>query len=79
MFDVYSLNLDGEVHSAVLSGPLFLEVGETLTLQVVSGEEKLMVKAKVHSVAQAASLMTVTLVDLDQQSLGLLAKVDLDS
>lgn len=66
MFDVRSFDLEGAVQSAVLSGPLFLEVGEALTLRVVNGKDKVDVRAKVHSVTAEDQLMTVHFVDLDE-------------
>ena len=67
MFDVRSYHLDGEIQSVVLSGPLFLEVGELLTLRVLSGNDKIDLQAKVHSVAADDQLMTVHFIDLDER------------
>ncbi len=78
MFDVRSVDLDGEVQSAVLCGPLFLEVGETMTLRVVSGNEQVELQARVQSVAAAESLMTVSLEGLDKRSRTALASLKLD-
>lgn len=77
MFDVHSVDLDGEFQSAVLAGPLFLEIGETLTLRVVHGKEKVDFQARVHSVAAADSQMTVRLVDLDKRGRNALASLKL--
>lgn len=69
MFDVRSYSLDGEVDKAVLSGPLFLEIGETLTLRVSGDDEdetKIEVQAIVQAIAEEEQLMTVRLVDLDK-------------
>jgi hypothetical protein len=78
MFDVRSVDLDGDVQSAVLSGPLFLEVGETLTLRVANGKEKVELQACVQSVAADDSLMTVSLEDLDKRGRSALASLKLD-
>jgi hypothetical protein len=73
MFDVHSFDLDGDVQSAVLRGPLFLEIGEALTLRVLNGKEELDLKATVHSVDDEG-LMTVHFVGLDEQGKAALAK-----
>jgi hypothetical protein len=78
MFDVRSVDLEGEIQSAVLCGPLFLEIGETLTLRVMDGKEKVDFQARVQSVAAADSLMTVRLVDLDKRGRSALANLKLD-
>ena len=78
MFDVRSVDLEGEIQSAVLRGPLFLEIGETLTLRVMDGKDKVDFQARVHSVAADDSLMTVRLVDLDKRSRSALANLKLD-
>lgn len=54
MFDVRSL----DEMSAVLGGPLFLEVGELLTLRF-AGKETIELEARVHSVAPSDESMTV--------------------
>ena len=77
MFDVHSVELEGEMQSAVLSGPLFLEIGEMLTLRLASGKEKLDFVAKVLSVASSDSLMTVRLVDLDKRGRTFLSQLKL--
>ena len=77
MFDVRSVNLEGDVQSAVLSGPLFLEVGETLTIRLESGNEKVDLVAKVQSVTATDSRMTVRLVDLDKRSRTFLSQLKL--
>ena len=64
MFDVRSMDEAG----AVLSGPLFLEIGETLQLRLAKGEETLEIEATVHSVQQEEELMTVRFVELDARS-----------
>ena len=79
MFDVRSVDLDGDVQSAVLSGPLFLEIGETLTLRVMNGKEKVDLTARVQSVATADSLMTVRLEGLDKRGRSALASLKLAS
>jgi hypothetical protein len=79
MFDVRSVDLEGEFQSAVLCGPLFLEVGETMTLRVASGNDKIELVARVQAVTAADSLMTVRLVDLDSRSRTLLANLKLDA
>ena len=77
MFDVRSVNLGGDEQSAVLSGPLFLEVGETLTIRLASGNEKVDLVAKVLSVTATDSLMTVRLVDLDKRTRTFLSQLKL--
>ena len=75
MFDLRSLEgLDGDEPGAVLSGPLFLEVGETLTLRVQKGDSKVEVLARVHAIAPEDELMIVRFVDLDPASKAKLAK-----
>lgn len=78
MFDVRSVDLDGEVQRAVLCGPLFLEIGETLTLRVVNGKDKVDLQARVQSVAAADSLMTVSLEGLDKRGRSALASLKLE-
>ncbi len=77
MFDLRSVNLAEDAESAVLHGPLFLEVGETMTLRVGMGSEKVDLQAKVQSVRSADSIMTVRLVDLDKRSRTVLAGLKL--
>ena len=77
MFDVRSVDLGEEEQSAVLSGPLFLEIGETLTLRLANGNEKIDLVAKVQSVTAADSLMKVRLVDLDKRGRTLLSQLKL--
>lgn len=61
MFDLNSLDEDG----AVLGGPLFLEVGETLELRVAKGDKSIQLLARVHEVAEDNATMTVRFVDKD--------------
>ncbi len=61
MFDLQSLDEDG----AVLEGPLFLEVGETLKLRVEKGDSSIELMARVHAVGSKAETMTVRFVDKD--------------
>jgi len=60
MFDLRSLDEDG----AVLDGPLFLEIGETLELRVDKGEKSIKILARVHEVGDDET-MTVRFVDKD--------------
>lgn len=60
MFELRSLDEDG----AVLGGPLFLEIGETLALRVEKGDETIELRARVHEVG-ADETMTVRFVDKD--------------
>jgi hypothetical protein len=73
MFDVHSFDLEGEVQSAVLRGPLFLEIGEALTLRVLSGKDQLDLKATVQAVDDKDQLMTVRFVGLDERGKAALA------
>ncbi|MCP4446414.1 MAG: hypothetical protein GY811_13875 [Myxococcales bacterium] len=61
MFDLRSLDEDG----AVLGGPLFLEVGETLVLRVEKDDESINLVAKVHAIGADDATMTVRFVDRD--------------
>lgn len=61
MFDLQSIDEDG----AVLEGPLFLEVGETLALRVAKDDESIELVARVHEIAQDKATMTVRFVDRD--------------
>tara|TARA_R110002096_G_scaffold16898_3_gene57742 strand:+ start:4414 stop:4674 length:261 start_codon:yes stop_codon:yes gene_type:complete len=60
MFDLRSLDEDG----AVLDGPLFLEIGETLELRVEKGDKSIQILARVHEIGDDES-MTVRFVDKD--------------
>ena len=73
MFDVHSFDLEGEVQSAVLKGPLFLEIGEPLNLRVQNGKDELDLKATVHAVDNEEQLMTVHFVGLDEKGKAALA------
>lgn len=70
MFDVKSLDQAG----AVLSGPLFLEVGESLRLRIHRNDRELILKATVHSVSQSEELMTIRFVDVDSKTQKLIAQ-----
>lgn len=59
MFDLRSLDAKG----AVLEGPLFLEVGETVKLRVDRAGKSIEVAARVHEVAQDQATMTVRFVE----------------
>lgn len=61
MFELRSLDEDG----AVLDGPLFLEIGETLELRVDKGDKSIQLVARVHAVGEGDASMTVRFVDKD--------------
>lgn len=75
MFDVRSMDEEG----AVLCGPLFLEIGETLQLRVSQGEETIEILAKVLSVASHDEAMTVLFVDLKESDKALIRDATTES
>jgi hypothetical protein len=79
MFDLRSVELHGDVGRAQLHGPLFLEVGETVTIRVGEGKGKVELKAKVQSVAADDSAMGILFVDLDERGRTALAGLKLSA
>ncbi len=63
MFDLRSLDTKG----AVLEGPLFLEVGETIKLRVNKAGKSIELAARVHEVAEDKATMTVRFVDVSPE------------
>ncbi len=61
MFDLRSLDEDG----AVLDGPLYLEIGETLELRVEKGDKSIEILARVHAVDDKEPSMVVRFVEKD--------------
>ncbi len=71
MFDVRSLDDKG----AVLSGPLFLEVGEHLRLRLDGHKDKIEVEARVQSVVPAEDTMTIVFLKPEPKLKSLLASL----
>ena len=72
MFDVKAMDAE----QAVLSGPLFLEVGQQISLQVSIAGDSLSLQAKVTSVSPQAEEMTVVFIELTEQAKTLLQSQD---
>jgi len=70
MFDLASLDEDG----AVLTGPLFLEIGEMLELRVDKGDQSIKLLGRVHEIEQEQATMTVRFVDKDPKLSAFIAK-----
>ncbi len=61
MFDLQSLDGNG----AVLEGPLFLEIGETLVLRIDKENASIEIAAKVAEVSEDKATMAVRFVEKD--------------